>query len=91
MYGRRFKTTESARSGKKTYGAESFCWASDYPHADGIFLDSQSFIRDTMGHLDDDLRRKLHVPRAAVRLLRHGLAALRVALRGAGRRNVAFN
>ena len=43
----------------KDYGAESFCWASDYPHADGIFPDSQSFIRDTMGHLDDDLRRKL--------------------------------
>ena len=43
----------------KDYGAESFCWASDYPHADGIFPDSQSFIHDTMGHLDDDLRRKL--------------------------------
>ena len=41
------------------YGSESFCWASDYPHADGIFPDSQSFIRDTMGHLDDALRRKL--------------------------------
>jgi predicted TIM-barrel fold metal-dependent hydrolase len=43
----------------KDYGADSFCWASDYPHADGIFPDSQSFIRDTMGQLDDDLRIKL--------------------------------
>jgi uncharacterized protein len=41
------------------YGAESFCWASDYPHADGVFPDSQMFIRDTLGHLDDNLRRKL--------------------------------
>jgi predicted TIM-barrel fold metal-dependent hydrolase len=41
------------------YGAESFCWASDYPHADGIFPDSQSFIRDTMGHLSGELQRKL--------------------------------
>jgi len=43
----------------KDYGPDSFCWASDYPHADGIFPDSQSFIRDTMGDLDDDLQRKL--------------------------------
>jgi uncharacterized protein len=41
------------------YGPDSFCWASDYPHADGIFPDSQDFIRDTMGHLDSDLQRKL--------------------------------
>jgi len=53
----------------KDYGAESFCWASDYPHADGIFPDSQSFIHDTMGHLDDDLRRKLTFANA-VRLYR---------------------
>jgi predicted TIM-barrel fold metal-dependent hydrolase len=41
------------------YGAESFCWASDYPHADGVFPDSQSFIQSTMAHLDDTLQRKL--------------------------------
>ncbi len=41
------------------YGTDSFCWASDYPHADGIFPDSQSFIRDTMSHLDENLRQKL--------------------------------
>jgi predicted TIM-barrel fold metal-dependent hydrolase len=41
------------------YGSDSFCWASDYPHADGIFPDSQAFIRDTMAHLDDPLREKL--------------------------------
>jgi uncharacterized protein len=44
------------------YGSDSFCWVSDYPHADGIFPDSQSFIRDTMGHLDDALRRNLPSP-----------------------------
>lgn len=47
------------------YGADSFCWASDYPHADGIFPDSQSFIRDTMAHLDDNLRQKLTLSNAA--------------------------
>ena len=41
------------------YGPDSFCWASDYPHADGIFPDSQDFIRDTMGHLDAGLQEKL--------------------------------
>ena len=41
------------------YGTDSFCWASDYPHSDGIFPDSQSFIRETMAHLDDNLRQKL--------------------------------
>ena len=43
----------------REYGADSFCWASDYPHNDGVWPDSQSFIRDTLGHLDDDLKRKL--------------------------------
>jgi len=41
------------------YGTESFCWASDYPHSDGIFPDSQSFIRDTMAQLDENVKRKL--------------------------------
>ena len=41
------------------YGPDSFCWASDYPHADGIFPDSQEFIRETMGSLDDHLRSNL--------------------------------
>ncbi len=43
----------------KDYGPDSFCWASDYPHADGIFPDSQSFIRETMGNLDPAQRQKL--------------------------------
>ena len=47
------------------YGSDSFCWASDYPHADGIFPDSQSFIRDTMAHLDENLRQKLIFSNAA--------------------------
>ncbi len=41
------------------YGTDSFCWASDYPHADGIFPDSQSFIRETMAELDENIKRKL--------------------------------
>jgi predicted TIM-barrel fold metal-dependent hydrolase len=43
----------------RDYGADSFCWASDYPHADGVWPDSQTFIHDTLGHLEDDLERKL--------------------------------
>jgi predicted TIM-barrel fold metal-dependent hydrolase len=38
---------------------DSFMWGSDYPHADGIWPDSQQKIRETMGRLDEGLRTKL--------------------------------
>lgn len=41
------------------YAPENFCWASDYPHKDGIWPDSQQFIRETMSGLSDAMRRKL--------------------------------
>lgn len=41
------------------YAPESFCWASDYPHKDGIWPDSQEFIRLTMSNLSSDMKRKL--------------------------------
>jgi len=34
-------------------------WASDYPHSDGIFPDSQTFINETMADIDENLRHKL--------------------------------
>jgi len=43
----------------RVYVCDSFCWASDYLHNDGVFLDSQSFISDMLGHLDDDITWKL--------------------------------
>ena len=41
------------------YAPENFCWASDYPHRDGIWPDSQEFIDQTMGGLSDKMRRRL--------------------------------
>jgi len=41
------------------YAPDSFCWASDYPHSDGIWPDSQKFIRKTMGKISKEMRRKL--------------------------------
>lgn len=41
------------------YGPDNFCWASDYPHRDGLWPDSQKFIRQTMGHLSREMHRKL--------------------------------
>lgn len=41
------------------YAPDNFCWASDYPHADGVWPDSRDFIRDTMAGLSDTMRDKL--------------------------------
>ena len=41
------------------YAPDNFCWASDYPHRDGIWPDSQEFIAHTMGGLSDKMRRRL--------------------------------
>lgn len=38
---------------------DNFMWGSDYPHADGIWPDSQEIIGQTMGHLSEGIRRKL--------------------------------
>ena len=41
------------------FAPDSFCWGSDYPHADGTWPDSGQFIEETMGELSPELREKI--------------------------------
>ena len=41
------------------YAPNNFCWASDYPHLDSVWPDSQAFIRETMNHLSATMQEKL--------------------------------
>ena len=40
-------------------GVETVMWASDYPHPDGVFPDSQEFIKRQFSHLPSATQRKL--------------------------------
>ena len=46
-------------------GAENVMWGSDFPHPDGIWPDSQEYIRKELGHLPADVRRKVVCENAA--------------------------
>jgi predicted TIM-barrel fold metal-dependent hydrolase len=45
-----------------------FLWGSDFPHSVGTFPNSRDYIKETLDHLDDDLRHKLLVGNAAEHL-----------------------
>jgi predicted TIM-barrel fold metal-dependent hydrolase len=40
-------------------GADRIMWGSDFPHPDGIWPDSQEYLRKELGHLPADVRRKV--------------------------------
>ena len=40
-------------------GEDNILWGSDYPHPDSVWPESQDVIQRNLGHLDEDLRRKL--------------------------------
>ena len=40
-------------------GEETVMWGSDFPHPDGVWPDSQAFIRQELGHLPAATRRKV--------------------------------
>jgi predicted TIM-barrel fold metal-dependent hydrolase len=40
-------------------GVDNLMWGSDFPHPDGIWPDSQEFIKRELGHLPDAIRRKV--------------------------------
>ena len=40
-------------------GEDNIIWGSDYPHADGLWPDSLEIIEKDLGHLDEDVRRKI--------------------------------
>jgi len=46
-------------------GTENVMWGSDFPHPDGIWPDSQSFIDRELGHLPENVRRKIVCDNAA--------------------------
>jgi predicted TIM-barrel fold metal-dependent hydrolase len=47
-------------------GIENVMWGSDFPHPDGIWPDSQAFIDRELGHLPENVRRKIVCDNAAV-------------------------
>jgi predicted TIM-barrel fold metal-dependent hydrolase len=52
-------------------GEDNVMWGSDFPHPDGVWPDSQSFIEEELGHLPADIRTKV-VCENAVRLYGFG-------------------
>ena len=46
-------------------GTENVMWGSDFPHPDGIWPDSQSVIDRELGHLPENVRRKIVCDNAA--------------------------
>ena len=46
-------------------GADKVMWGSDFPHPDGVWPDSQEYLRKELGHLPDDVRRKIVCDNAA--------------------------
>ena len=40
-------------------GVNNVMWGSDFPHPDGVWPDSQDFLHKQLGHLPEDIRRKL--------------------------------
>ena len=46
-------------------GVDNIMWGSDYPHPDGVYPDSQKAIQEGMGHLPEDVRRKIVCDNAA--------------------------
>ena len=54
-------------------GADRIMWGSDFPHPDGIWPDSREYVQKELGHLPDDVRRKVVCENAA-RLYRFPLA-----------------
>ena len=54
-----FEEEELAAQVVPMIGADSCMWASDYPHTDSTFPNSQQAIEDALGALPEDDRRKI--------------------------------
>jgi predicted TIM-barrel fold metal-dependent hydrolase len=46
-------------------GVENVMWGSDYPHPDGIFPDSQTYLQRELAHLPEPIRRQIVCENAA--------------------------
>jgi predicted TIM-barrel fold metal-dependent hydrolase len=54
-----FQVEESALPILKLAGIDNILWASDFPHPDGLWPDSQEYIQRMFGHLTPDERDRL--------------------------------
>ena len=57
-----FATYQTDRVGTRLLdflGEDNIMWGSDFPHPDGVWPDSQSFIDDELGHLPEEIRQKV--------------------------------
>jgi predicted TIM-barrel fold metal-dependent hydrolase len=46
-------------------GVETLMWGSDYPHGDGVWPDSDKYIKEQFGHLPADVVHKITCENAA--------------------------
>jgi len=46
-------------------GADKIMWGSDFPHPDGVWPDSREYIQKELGHLPEDVRKKIVCANAA--------------------------
>jgi uncharacterized protein len=61
-----FQAEESALPVLKTVGYDNVLWASDFPHPDGLWPDSQKFIASMFGDMDPATRDKIVYGNAAM-------------------------
>lgn len=54
-----FQQSPTAMRLLEFWGPDNMLWASDYPHPDSIWPNSQSTITETMGHMNEDDVRKI--------------------------------
>lgn len=60
-----FQTEESALPVLRIAGVDNILWASDFPHPDGIWPDSQAYIKKLFGNLTPDERDRITYRNAA--------------------------
>lgn len=63
-----FATYQSDKVGTRLLdllGEDNVMWGSDFPHPDGVWPDSQAFIEKELGHIPEQLRRKVICGNAA--------------------------
>jgi predicted TIM-barrel fold metal-dependent hydrolase len=61
-YRQMYATYQQDRTGIqliKELGEDNIMWGSDFPHPDGVWPDSQTFIEEQLGHLPPTTRRKI--------------------------------
>ena len=67
-YRQMYATYQQDRTGIqliKELGEDNIMWGSDFPHPDGVWPDSQTFIEEQLGHLPPTTRRKIVCDNAA--------------------------